>query len=120
MFIARNAPSNELMGCAALKQISPSCAELKSMRTAAGHQRKGVAGALLMHIFSVAKVRGCEQVILETGAQVEFNAARALYARYGFVPCDNVEGYENVTAEPSIFMTYYINKPESPRVGNES
>src|ERR1700753_789266 len=46
IFTARSTVSNEVMGCAALKQISPSHGELKSMRTAANHQRKGVAGVL--------------------------------------------------------------------------
>ncbi|RDW73393.1 hypothetical protein BP6252_07300 [Coleophoma cylindrospora] len=109
IFTARNPASEELMGCTALKQISPIRGELKSMRTAAGHQRKGVAGALIRHILSVAKLRAYQEVILETGALEEFAPARALYARYGFVTCDGFEGYDNTPSEAkSVFMIYYI------------
>jgi GNAT superfamily N-acetyltransferase len=109
IFTARSTTSNELMGCTALKQISPRRGELKSMRTAANHQRKGVAGALIRYILSVAKIRNYKEVILETGPQEEFAPARALYSRHGFVPCDGFEGYENATAEEkSVFMMYCI------------
>jgi putative acetyltransferase len=109
IFTARSAASNEVMGCAALKQISLSHGELKSMRTAEGHQRQGVAGALIRHILDEAKVRSYKRVSLETGAWEEFAAARALYAKYGFVSCGPYEGYEDATSvEMSVFMTYFI------------
>jgi putative acetyltransferase len=110
IFTARNSTSNELMGCAALKQISHSRGELKSMRTAAGYERKGVASALLRHILGVAKARAYKQVILETGEGEEFASARALYFKYGFIPCDGFEGYTNASsAEKSVFAIYNIN-----------
>ena len=40
----------ELLGCGALKQLDPSHGEIKSMRTASRHLRKGVASGLLTHI----------------------------------------------------------------------
>lgn len=109
IFTVRSATSNELMGCAALKEISPSRGEIKSMRTAVNHQNKGVAGALIRHILSVAKDRVYKELILETGAQKDFAPARALYSRYGFITCDGFEGYEDVEpVERSVFMIYYI------------
>lgn len=109
IFTARDPTSNELMGCVVLKHISPSRGELKCMRTAESHQRKGVAGALLRHLLSTAKLRGYKEVILETGPQGEFATARALYLRYGFVICDGFEGYESdVSIVRSVFMIYYI------------
>lgn len=109
VFTARSTISNELMGCAALKEISPNHGELKSMRTAEGHQRKGVAGAMIKHILTEAKARGYRRLSLETGAWEAFAAARALYAKHGFVPCDPYEGYEDAASlEMSVFMTYYI------------
>jgi putative acetyltransferase len=107
IFTARSIDSNELMGCAALKRISSTCGELKSMRTAAGYQRKGVAGALIKHIVDVARNRDYKQLRLETGAREEFAAARALYSKFGFVPCGPFEGYEDAV-DISIFMTYDI------------
>ena len=38
---------DELLGCGALKQLDPEHAEIKSMRTASSHLRKGVAKAVL-------------------------------------------------------------------------
>jgi predicted GNAT family acetyltransferase len=106
IFTARNA-SNDLMGCTALKQISPTCGEIKSMRTAAGHQRKGVAGALIKHILEVAKVRGYTVVRLETGVSEVYAPARALYKKFGFTASGPFEGYEDAV-EISVFMTYHI------------
>jgi putative acetyltransferase len=112
MFTARNAISNEIMGCAALKQLSTGHGELKSMRTAESHQRKGVAGALIKHLLDEAMTRGYRRLSLETGPWEEFEAARALYAKHGFVPCGPYEGYEDTTPdELSVFMTYYLSQP---------
>ena len=58
---------NDLMGCGALKQHDAANAELKSMRTADAHLRKGVAQALLRHILSTARARGIQRISLETG-----------------------------------------------------
>lgn len=76
---------DELLGCAALKHLDASTGELKSMRTAAAHLRKGVAARLLEHLLALAKTRGYRRVSLETGTGAPFEAALSLYARYGFV-----------------------------------
>ncbi|MEO8023878.1 GNAT family N-acetyltransferase [Polaromonas sp.] len=55
----------ELMGCGALKQLTPMHAELKSMRTAADHVQKGVARALLRHIEAAARAKGIRQISLK-------------------------------------------------------
>ena len=46
----------ELLGCGALKELTPAHGEIKSMRTASTHRRKGVARATLQHI--IAEARG--------------------------------------------------------------
>ncbi len=76
---------NELAGCGALKEIAPGWGEIKSMRTADGHLRKGVAAALLDHIIATAKSRNYNRLSLETGTSAEFAAATALYRKRGFV-----------------------------------
>ena len=93
----------ELMGCGALKELDPRHGEIKSMRTAAAHRRKGVARAMLHHILEAATRRGYHRLSLETGSQAEFEPARRLYASVGFTCCPPFEGY---TEDPnSVFMT---------------
>ena len=92
-----------LVGCGALKELSPVHGEVKSMRTASDHRRKGVAQAMLRHILGVAATRGYQRLSLETGAQPAFEPARRLYERFGFQYCPPFEGY---TEDPnSVFMT---------------
>src|SRR5262245_28317752 len=67
---------SDLAGCAALKELDFSHGEIKSMRTATGYLRKGVASQLLMHILNEAKRRNYCRVSLETGAQDCFEPAR--------------------------------------------
>jgi len=77
----------ELVGCGALKALDAEHAELKSMRTASGRTRRGVASTLLTHILQQAGRRGFTRVSLETGSAAFFAPARALYAKHGFAPC---------------------------------
>ncbi len=93
----------ELAGCGALKQLSAEHGEIKSMRTVAAHQRRGIARMLLRHLLAEALRRGYQRVSLETGSQPYFAPARQLYASAGFRPCGPFEGY---TEDPnSVFMT---------------
>lgn len=77
----------ELLGCAALKELDCAHGELKSMRTTGTARRAGVADALLRHLLGQARTRGYARVSLETGVENYFAPARALYARHGFTPC---------------------------------
>lgn len=83
----------QLLGCGAIRQLSPTHGELKSMRTATGHLRKGVATTLLQHMLEVAKQRGYTRLSLETGNNEAFAPARALYSRFGFAPCPPFGNY---------------------------
>jgi len=78
---------HELLGCGALRELDSTIGEIKSMRTAAAHRRRGVGARILEHIIGEATRRGYRQLKLETGALPPFAAARALYARYGFEFC---------------------------------
>jgi putative acetyltransferase len=92
-----------LVGCGALKELAPDHGELKSMRTAASHLRRGVAAAVLEHIVGVARGRGYRRLSLETGSAEAFAPARALYARFGFQFCGPFGDYGD---DPhSVFMT---------------
>jgi putative acetyltransferase len=97
---------DEILGCGALKELSPTQAELKSMRTVAAHLRKGVAAKILEHIIAVARNRGYTQLYLETGPVAAFAPARTLYARHGFANCGPFADYAE---DPySVFMVKYL------------
>tara|TARA_R110002072_G_scaffold215499_1_gene372611 strand:- start:549 stop:1004 length:456 start_codon:yes stop_codon:yes gene_type:complete len=74
-----------LMGMGALKALDDGSGEIKSMRTHLAHLRKGVAAALVEHIIAEARARNYYRLSLETGSGPAFDAALALYRRYGFV-----------------------------------
>src|SRR5437764_2173726 len=62
----------ELLGCAALKELDREHGEIKSMRTASRHLRKGIASALLRHILKEGKRRAYRRLSLETGSMAAF------------------------------------------------
>ena len=62
---------HQLLGCGALKQLDAQHGEIKSMRTAAAHLRRGVARAMLTHIVHEARRLGHTRLSLETGTQPE-------------------------------------------------
>ena len=92
-----------LAGCGALKELDAQHAEVKSMRTATGFLRRGVARQLLQHILDVASERGYQRLSLETGSMVGFKPARELYAAFGFDYCAPFADY--VEDPNSVFMT---------------
>jgi len=84
---ARDSGGGALLGCAALKQLSATVGELKSMRTSTAARGRGVATAVLTHVLAAATDRGILTVHLETGTEDYFAPARRLYERAGFVEC---------------------------------
>jgi putative acetyltransferase len=84
---------DDLLGCGALKALGGGEGEIKSMRTAPRHVRKGVAAALLGHLVQTARSRGYSRLYLETGSGPAFAAAHAFYARFGFAPCETFADY---------------------------
>jgi putative acetyltransferase len=79
--------NNELAGCGALKQLSATHGEIKSMRTHEDHLRQGVGAMMLTHIISEARERGYRRLSLETGSSEAFVPAMALYEAHGFQYC---------------------------------
>lgn len=97
--------NGELLGIGALKELDGGHGEIKSMRTANGQHRKGVARSLLKRILEEAGHRGYRRVSLETGARSipAFHAAHALYESFGFRECGPFAAYWD---DPnSLFMT---------------
>ena len=92
-----------LLGCGALKELSRTHGEVKSMRTPAALRRRGAARAVLAHIVQVARERGYERLSLETGSMDAFAPAQRLYASVGFAYCGPFGDY--VQDPNSVFMT---------------
>ncbi len=92
-----------LLGCAALKELSPTQGEIKSMRTPRAVRRTGAGRALLNHIIDVARSRAYRALYLETGCQSAFVPAQTLYGSAGFTRCGPFGSYrENGN---SVFMS---------------
>lgn len=92
----------DLLGMGALKQLDSGHGELKSMRTAPAHLRKGVAAAMLDYLIAEGRGRGYARLSLETGNNAPFAPARAMYERAGFVPCGPFADYTD-----QAFSRYY-------------
>jgi putative acetyltransferase len=93
----------QLMGCGALKKLDARHGELKSMRTAAAHLRRGVAHAVLTHLINEAHTRNYNRLSLETGSHPVFEPAHRLYERFGFSRCPPFGSY--IEDPHSVFMT---------------
>ncbi|HSE11113.1 MAG TPA: GNAT family N-acetyltransferase [Rudaea sp.] len=93
----------ELLGCGALRELTPKHGEVKSMRTALAHRRRGAGRAMLMHIVEEARRRCYERLSLETGSMQAFEPAHKLYETFGFSFCPPFGDY--VDDPHSVFMT---------------
>jgi putative acetyltransferase len=94
---------DRVIAVGALKRLSDSQGEVKSMHTAQSHRRKGVASAMLRHIIASARQMKLSRLSLETGSWPYFNAAREMYKQHGFVECPPFGSY--VPDPNSVFMT---------------
>lgn len=59
---------DRVIAIGALKQLSESHGEIKSMHTEESHRRKGVGSAMLRHIIGIARRMRLSRLILETGS----------------------------------------------------
>lgn len=95
-----------LMGCGALRELSATHGEVKSMRTPKALRGRGAGRAVLAHIVTVARQRGYERLSLETGTHPDFRPAQRLYQSFGFSYCGPFGGY--VENEHSVFMSLLL------------
>lgn len=94
---------DQVVGVAALKRLSDSHGEIKSMHTEQSHRRKGTGSAMLQHVIAMARQMGLRRLSLETGSWPYFQPARAFYKSHGFVECP---AFGNYVPDPnSTFMT---------------
>lgn len=82
-----------LAAVGALKELSPTRGELKSMRAALPYRGKGAGRAMLGHLVAEAHARGYKWLGLETGRAEAFAAAVRLYTANGFAECENFGDY---------------------------
>lgn len=87
----------------ALKRLSDSHGEIKSMRTAQPYLRRGMGSRMLTHIIQEARKLGYQRLSLETGSMAFFAPARALYRSFGFIECGPFGSY--IQDSNSVFMT---------------
>lgn len=92
-----------LVGCAALKRLTPEHGELKTFHVRAKFRGRGYAKAMVRNIEIEAQLSGIKRLFLETGTSVEFTTARKLYTACGYAECPPFADYQ---LDPlSLFMT---------------
>jgi putative acetyltransferase len=91
VWVARD--GDVVLGCGALKELTPEHGEIKSMRTARVAQRRGVARLVLAEILGDARRRRLARLSLETGSDEFFAPARRLYVAHGFTECEPFGDY---------------------------
>jgi len=92
-----------LVATGALKTLSVTHGEVKSMHTLQTTRRRGFGGQMLRHIIAQARARGLRRLSLETGSWDYFKPAHALYGAHGFVLCGPFAGY--VEDPNSLYLT---------------
>ncbi len=85
--------AGRLLAIGALRRMDAEHAEVKSMHTASDARGQGIGRAMLAHLIGEARARGYRRLSLETGTMAAFEAARALYASAGFIPCEPFGSY---------------------------
>lgn len=83
-----------VVACGALKILTSNTAEIKSMKTAVGYTRLGLAKNVLTQLIAFSRTLGIETLYLETGTADAFGAARALYQSFGFRQTGPFADYE--------------------------
>ena len=97
-----------LLGCGALKELSPTHGEIKSMRTPAMHRGRGAGRAVLRQVIETAKLRNYHLLSLETGSHPAFGAAQSLYKSAGFL---STGPFANYKEDPhSVFMELRLSR----------
>ena len=97
---------NDLMGSGALKFLDKEHGEFKSIRVSDSFRGKGNGTKVINHLINEAKKLNIKRLSLETGAGDFFLAARKLFNKCGFKPCEAFSHYKKDIN--SIYMTMLI------------
>jgi putative acetyltransferase len=93
----------QILGCGALMELDSTHGEIKSMRIARDHRRRGVGAQILERMIDEAMRRSYARLSLETGSMASFSPAREFFARFGFEDCEPFASYQ--LDANSVFMT---------------
>jgi putative acetyltransferase len=85
---------SDLAGCGAIRELEPTHAEIKSMRTAKPFRGQGVASLILKTMMEHAKTRNYHRLSLETGTGEFFEPAHHFYKKFGFEYCEPFSNYK--------------------------
>ena len=99
LFVARETLGAPL-GMGALRRHGVGVGEVKRMFVKPEARGLGVGGAVLERIEALAREQGLTRIVLETGSN--FDAAKRVYERGGFQPCEPVLDYP-----PSPWTAFY-------------
>lgn len=99
LFVARD-ESGAAIGMGALRRHANGVGEVKRMFVRPEARGRGIGEAILAHIEALAREEGFTRLVLETGSN--FDAARRVYERSAFEPCDGVLDYP-----PSPWTAFY-------------
>lgn len=83
----------KLVGCGALKFLSKTHGEFKSIRVADNFKNKGYGKKIIVDLLSKAKILGIQKISVETGAGEFFLPARKLFKSCGFEECEPFAHY---------------------------
>ena len=83
----------KLVGCGALKFLSKTHGEFKSIRVADNFKNKGYGKKIIVDLLSKSKVLGIQEISVETGAGEFFLPARKLFKSCGFEECEPFAHY---------------------------
>ncbi len=97
-----------LLGCGALKELTSTHGEIKSMRTPAKLRGRGAGRAVLNRIIETAIQRRYSLLSLETGTHPAFLAAQQLYRSAGFRASGPFASYKE--GPHSLFMELLLSE----------
>jgi putative acetyltransferase len=98
--------NKQVVAIGAIKRLTPTHGEIKSMHVRSDCRGSGLADAILKELLACGQRLGIQHISLETGSQDVFQPARSFYRRHGFSECPPFGDYELDTN--SVFMTRSI------------
>lgn len=99
-----------VLGCGALKSLPDGTEEVKSVHILRAARGRGLARKLMEHLIGSARTRRSGALVLETGSNEDYKAARHLYLALGFEFCEPIPGYG---PDPnSVFMRLALDPAE--------
>ena len=87
--------NNKLIGCGALKFLSSTHGEFKSIRVDDEFRNNGFGKIIIEHLINESKILGIKKISVETGAGKFFKSARILFERCGFKKCQPFAHYKD-------------------------